>query len=105
MPGQDGGVTVSPQGFRSGMRLGDDCINHAPHFWFSRPSARARDYRHGASPCRALAEHRSQVAPNHPYLALSTRERLAVSPTEDFTVRLSRIAVHPPEDDLFAGLR
>ena len=54
---------------------------------------------------RALAEHRSQISPTHPYLALTTRERRAVSPTEDFTVRLSRIAVHPPEDDLFAGLR
>jgi mycothiol S-conjugate amidase len=54
---------------------------------------------------RALAEHRSQISPTHPYLALTTRERRAVSPTEDFTVRLSRIVVHPPEDDLFAGLR
>jgi LmbE family N-acetylglucosaminyl deacetylase len=46
----------------------------------------------------ALAEHRTQIRrdPMLRYVAVAT---------ERFTVRESRVEVHPPETDLFAGLR
>lgn len=46
----------------------------------------------------ALAEHRTQIRrdPMLRYVAVAT---------EQFTVRESRVEVHPPETDLFAGLR
>ena len=46
----------------------------------------------------ALAEHRTQI-PLDPTL------RYLAAATEQFTVRESRVEVHPPETDLFAGLR
>ena len=53
----------------------------------------------------ALREHRTQISPDSPLFALSPAERRRVDPTEDFTLIESRVPVHVPEDDLFAGLR
>jgi mycothiol S-conjugate amidase len=53
----------------------------------------------------ALLEHVSQIAPDSRILALTPAERRVVSPTEDFTLRGSRVDARIPEDDLFAGLR
>lgn len=53
----------------------------------------------------AMREHRTQIPPDAPAFALSPEERRRVSPTDDFTLRESRIETRFPEDDLFAGLR
>jgi LmbE family N-acetylglucosaminyl deacetylase len=53
----------------------------------------------------ALAAHVTQVRPNSRILALTPAERRLISPTEDFTLRASRVATALPETDLFAGLR
>ena len=53
----------------------------------------------------ALGEHRSQIGPDSPFLALTPEEWRLVAPTEAYTLRESRIGVRLPEDDLFAGLR
>jgi len=52
----------------------------------------------------ALSEHRSQIGPDNPFLALTPQEWRLVAPTEAYTLRQSRIGVSIPEDDLFAGL-
>jgi LmbE family N-acetylglucosaminyl deacetylase len=53
----------------------------------------------------AMGEHRTQIAPNSARFALTPEERQRVSPTENFTLRASRVEVRLPEDDLFSGLR
>jgi N-acetyl-1-D-myo-inositol-2-amino-2-deoxy-alpha-D-glucopyranoside deacetylase len=53
----------------------------------------------------AMAEHRTQIAPNSARFALTAEERQRVSPTENFTLRASRVEARLPEDDLFSGLR
>jgi mycothiol conjugate amidase Mca len=53
----------------------------------------------------ALREHVSQLAPTMTFLALTPDDWRALLPTEDFTLRVSRVGVRLPEDDLFAGLR
>jgi mycothiol S-conjugate amidase len=39
------------------------------------------------------------------FLALTEADWLELMPTEEFTLKVSRIGVRLPEDDLFAGLR
>lgn len=53
----------------------------------------------------ALREHRSQMGPDSPFLALTAEEWRLVAPTEAYTLRESRVGVRLPEDDLFSGLR
>jgi LmbE family N-acetylglucosaminyl deacetylase len=53
----------------------------------------------------ALREHVTQMAPDNPFVALSPEDWQAIAPTEDFTLRESRVGVRIPEDDLFAGVR
>jgi mycothiol S-conjugate amidase len=54
----------------------------------------------------ALREHATQIAPDSPFLAITPAQWRRIAPTEDFTLRESRVApVRIPEDDLFAGLR
>ena len=54
----------------------------------------------------ALAEHRTQVAPDSDHFVLTPQQRKRVVPTEDFALRAVR-GLQPPthEKDLFAGLR
>jgi N-acetyl-1-D-myo-inositol-2-amino-2-deoxy-alpha-D-glucopyranoside deacetylase len=52
----------------------------------------------------ALREHVTQLAADGFFLALSENEWREWLPTEDFTLRVSRVGVRLPEDDLFAGL-
>ncbi|HWH36759.1 MAG TPA: PIG-L family deacetylase [Candidatus Limnocylindrales bacterium] len=60
---------------------------------------------HVAAKHAAMAEHVSQLAPTFPFLALTPEDWRELMPTEDFTLRISRVGVRIPEDDLFAGLR
>jgi N-acetyl-1-D-myo-inositol-2-amino-2-deoxy-alpha-D-glucopyranoside deacetylase len=53
----------------------------------------------------ALAEHVTQLSPRSTFLALTADDWRELMPTEEFTLRVSRIGVRLPEDDLFAGLR
>jgi mycothiol S-conjugate amidase len=53
----------------------------------------------------ALREYRSQIPSNESFFALTPAQRRQVSPTEDFTLRVSRVATSAPEDDLFSGIR
>jgi N-acetyl-1-D-myo-inositol-2-amino-2-deoxy-alpha-D-glucopyranoside deacetylase len=53
----------------------------------------------------ALREHVTQIAPDNPFVALHPVDWRAIAPTEDFTLRESRIGVRIPEDDLLAGVR
>lgn len=53
----------------------------------------------------ALKEHVTQLSPRMTFLALSADDWRELLPSEDFTLRESRVAVRIPEDDLFAGLR
>lgn len=53
----------------------------------------------------AMAEHKTQIAPNGGLFALTPEERRRVSPTDDFTLLESRVETLLPEDDLFSGLR
>ncbi|CAN5471098.1 MAG: PIG-L family deacetylase [Chloroflexi bacterium] len=53
----------------------------------------------------ALQEHVTQIAPDSPFMALTPEDSRQIQPTEDFTLRVSHVGVHIPEDDLFAGLR
>ncbi len=53
----------------------------------------------------AMREHVSQLSPTMTFLALTPDDWRELLPTEDFTLRVSRIGVRIPEDDLFAGLR
>jgi mycothiol S-conjugate amidase len=58
------------------------------------------DHKHAA-----MKEHVTQLAPTWPWLALTPDDWRELMPTEDFTLRVSRVPVRLPEDDLFAGLR
>jgi N-acetyl-1-D-myo-inositol-2-amino-2-deoxy-alpha-D-glucopyranoside deacetylase len=53
----------------------------------------------------ALAEHVTQLARDGFFLALTPDDWRELMPTEDFTLRVARVGVRIPEDDLFAGLR
>jgi len=53
----------------------------------------------------ALRAHATQISPTHPFVALGADAWARYQPTEDFTLRVSRIGVRLPEDDLFDGLR
>jgi N-acetyl-1-D-myo-inositol-2-amino-2-deoxy-alpha-D-glucopyranoside deacetylase len=53
----------------------------------------------------ALREHVTQISADNPFVALAPEDWRAIAPTEDFTLRQSRLGVRIPEDDLFAGLR
>jgi N-acetyl-1-D-myo-inositol-2-amino-2-deoxy-alpha-D-glucopyranoside deacetylase len=53
----------------------------------------------------AMAEHVTQLAPTFPFRALTPDDWRELMPTEDFTLRVSRIGIRIPENDLFAGLR
>jgi N-acetyl-1-D-myo-inositol-2-amino-2-deoxy-alpha-D-glucopyranoside deacetylase len=53
----------------------------------------------------AMTEHVTQLSPKMTFLALTVEDWRELMPTEDFTLRVSRIGVRIPEDDLFAGLR
>lgn len=53
----------------------------------------------------ALRAHVTQIAATNPFLALGAEAWRRYGPTEDFTLRVSRIGVRIPETDLFAGLR
>jgi mycothiol S-conjugate amidase len=52
----------------------------------------------------ALREHVTQLGPDFFLLALTADEWRRHQPTEDFTLRVSRLGVRLPEEDLFAGL-
>ena len=52
----------------------------------------------------ALREHVTQIAADNFFLVFSADEWRTFQPTEDFTLRVSRLGVRIPEDDLFAGL-
>jgi mycothiol conjugate amidase Mca len=53
----------------------------------------------------AMRAHVTQLAPTFPFVALTPDDWRELMPTEDFTLRVSRVGVRIPEDDLFAGLR
>ena len=53
----------------------------------------------------AMAEHVTQLSPKMTFLALTVDDWRELMPTEDFTLRESRVGVRIPEDDLFDGLR
>lgn len=53
----------------------------------------------------AMRAHRSQIDARSQVFALSPETRRDVSPTEDFSLCVSRVGVTLPETDLFAGLR
>ena len=53
----------------------------------------------------ALQAHVTQISASNPFLALGADALRRYQPTEDFTLRVSRIGVRIPETDLFAGLR
>jgi LmbE family N-acetylglucosaminyl deacetylase len=53
----------------------------------------------------ALREHVTQLPADGFFLALNEADWLELMPTEEFTIKVSRIGVRLPEDDLFAGLR
>lgn len=52
----------------------------------------------------ALKEHVTQIAEDSFFVLFTPDEWREFQPTEDFTLRVSRIGVAIPEDDLFAGL-
>jgi LmbE family N-acetylglucosaminyl deacetylase len=53
----------------------------------------------------ALREHVTQLSEKMFFLALTADDWRQLLPTEDFTLRVSRVGVRIPEDDLFAGVR
>jgi mycothiol S-conjugate amidase len=53
----------------------------------------------------ALQAHVTQISTSNPFLALGAEALRRYQPTEDFTLRVSRVGVRIPEADLFAGLR
>ncbi len=57
------------------------------------------------SKCAALGEHITQLPRDGFFLALTAADWRELMPTEEFTLKESRIGVRLPEDDLFAGLR
>lgn len=52
----------------------------------------------------ALRAHVTQIAPDNFFLVFTPDEWRRYQPTEDFTLRSSRVGVEIPESDLFAGL-
>lgn len=54
---------------------------------------------------RALLAHATQIDPEGPWFAVPLEIHQSVWPTEDYELVRSHIDSHPPEDDLFAGLR
>jgi LmbE family N-acetylglucosaminyl deacetylase len=53
----------------------------------------------------ALAEHVTQLPRDGFFLALTVDDWRELMPAEEFTLKVSRVGVRLPEDDLFAGLR
>ncbi|HET7678057.1 MAG TPA: PIG-L family deacetylase [Candidatus Limnocylindrales bacterium] len=53
----------------------------------------------------AMREHVTQIAEGSWFVAFSADEMRRFQPTEDYTLRESRLPIRLPEDDLFAGLR
>jgi N-acetyl-1-D-myo-inositol-2-amino-2-deoxy-alpha-D-glucopyranoside deacetylase len=53
----------------------------------------------------AMEEHVTQLSPKMTFLALTVDDWRELMPTEEFTLRVSRLGVRILEDDLFAGLR
>jgi N-acetyl-1-D-myo-inositol-2-amino-2-deoxy-alpha-D-glucopyranoside deacetylase len=53
----------------------------------------------------ALREHVTQLSKDGFFLALTQDDWLELMPTEEFTLKVSRIGMRLPEDDLFAGVR
>ncbi|MDP8903930.1 MAG: PIG-L family deacetylase [Chloroflexota bacterium] len=53
----------------------------------------------------AMSEHVTQLSRRMVFLALTPADWRELMPTEDFTLRVARVGVRIPEDDLFAGLR
>jgi mycothiol S-conjugate amidase len=53
---------------------------------------------------RALVAHRSQISGDFPLMRMPEDFLREHFPTEHYTLALSRVPVHPPEDDLFAGI-
>lgn len=53
----------------------------------------------------AMRAHVTQLSPKMFFLALTADDWRELLPTEDFTLRVSRVGVRIPEDDLFSGLR
>jgi mycothiol conjugate amidase Mca len=53
---------------------------------------------------RALVAHRSQISGDFPLMRVPEDFLREHFPTEHYTLALSRVPVHPPEDDLFAGI-
>ncbi len=52
----------------------------------------------------AMHEHVTQFAPDSWFLALTADDWRRFQPTEDFTLRVSKVGVRIPETDLFEGL-
>ncbi|HUP82623.1 MAG TPA: PIG-L family deacetylase [Candidatus Limnocylindria bacterium] len=52
----------------------------------------------------ALREHVTQLPADGFFLALTQDDWMELMPTEEFTLKVSRIGVRLPEDDLFAGV-
>jgi len=52
----------------------------------------------------AMKEHVTQLSPRMTFLALTPDDWRELMPSEDFTLRVARVGVRLPEDDLFAGL-
>jgi LmbE family N-acetylglucosaminyl deacetylase len=57
-----------------------------------------------ASRTAAIRAFRTQVPPSSPLLAMTTDEQRVMVPTEDYALRVSRVATSLPEDDLLAGI-
>jgi N-acetyl-1-D-myo-inositol-2-amino-2-deoxy-alpha-D-glucopyranoside deacetylase len=53
----------------------------------------------------ALREHVTQLPADGFFLALTEADWLELMPVEEFTLKVSRVGVRLPEDDLFAGVR
>lgn len=53
----------------------------------------------------ALREHVTQLPADGFFLALTEADWLELMPVEEFTLKVSRIGVRLPEDDLFVGVR
>ena len=53
----------------------------------------------------ALGEHVTQLPRDGFFLALTENDWRELLPVEEFTLRVARVGVRLPEDDLFAGLR
>jgi mycothiol conjugate amidase Mca len=53
----------------------------------------------------ALGAHVTQISRENPFFAIPPSVWAELAPTEDFTLRVSRVGVRLPEHDLFAGLR